>query len=122
MGTPVKTVEHVWTVEELLALGEEARYELIEGRLVPMSPTGLLHGDVELALAAALRAFVHPRRLGRVVVGEVGLCCGGIRTRCGRRMWPSSAPNASPRRPPHRLLRGSPRPGRGDPLPLRPLR
>jgi len=72
MGTPVKTVEHVWTVEELLALGEEARYELIEGRLVPMSPTGLLHGDVELALAAALRAFVHPRRLGRVVVGEVG--------------------------------------------------
>jgi Uma2 family endonuclease len=69
---PVKAPERLWTAEDLLALGEEARYELIEGRLVLMSPTGFLHGDVALALAAALRAFVHPRRLGRIVVGEVG--------------------------------------------------
>ncbi len=67
-----REAERLWTAEDLLALGEEARYELIEGRLVPMSPTGFLHGDVALALAAALRAFVHPRRLGRIVVGEVG--------------------------------------------------
>jgi Uma2 family endonuclease len=72
MAMPVKAPERLWTAEDLLALGEEARYELIEGRLVPMSPTGFLHGDVALALAAALRAFVHPRRLGRIVVGEVG--------------------------------------------------
>jgi Uma2 family endonuclease len=78
MGTGEATMaipreaERLWTAEDLLALGEEARYELIEGRLVPMSPTGFLHGDVALALAAALRAFVHPRRLGRIVVGEVG--------------------------------------------------
>jgi Uma2 family endonuclease len=71
MAIPRET-ERLWTAEDLLALGEEARYELIEGRLVPMSPTGFLHGDVALALAAALRAFVHPRRLGRIVVGEVG--------------------------------------------------
>jgi Uma2 family endonuclease len=78
MGTREATMsvsreaERPWTTEDLLALGEEERYELIEGRLVPMSPTGFLHGDVELTLAAALRAFVYPRRLGRIVVGEVG--------------------------------------------------
>ncbi len=67
-----REAERRWTAEELFALGEEERYELIEGKLIPMTPTGLLHGDVELALATVLRAFVHPRRLGRVVVGEVG--------------------------------------------------
>ena len=67
-----REAERLWTAEDLLALGEEERYELSEGRLVPMSPTGFLHGDVELALAAALRAFVQPRQLGRIVVGEVG--------------------------------------------------
>lgn len=38
-----------------------------------MSPTGYRHGQVELRIAASLDAFVRPRRLGRVLVGEVGV-------------------------------------------------
>jgi len=71
MAIPRET-ERRWTAEELLALGEEARYELIEGRLVPMSPTGSLHGDLVAELTTVLRSFVRTHRLGRILTGEVG--------------------------------------------------
>jgi Uma2 family endonuclease len=38
-----------------------------------MAPTSDEHGGVELNFGAALKAFVGPRRLGRVRVGEVGI-------------------------------------------------
>ena len=38
-----------------------------------MNPTGLQHGDIVIALGAALRDFVRKRQLGRVVGGEVGI-------------------------------------------------
>ena len=47
--------------------------ELVEGRIVPMSPTTDEHGRLELNLGAALRAFVRPRALGKVSTGEVGI-------------------------------------------------
>jgi Uma2 family endonuclease len=72
MAMPVKAPERLWTAEDLLALGEEARYELIEGRLVPMSPTGSLHGDLVAELTMILRSFVRAYQLGRVLTGEVG--------------------------------------------------
>jgi Uma2 family endonuclease len=78
MGTGEATMaipreaERLWTAEDLLALGEEARYELIEGRLVPMSPTGSLHGDLVAELTMILRSFVRAHQLGRVLTGEVG--------------------------------------------------
>jgi Uma2 family endonuclease len=78
MGTGEATMaipreaERLWTAEDLLALGEEARYELIEGRLVPMSPTGSLHGDLVAELTMILRSFVRAYQLGRVLTGEVG--------------------------------------------------
>lgn len=52
---------------------EIGRSELVEGRIVRMSPTGFRHGGVELRIGATLNAFVEPRRLGRVLVGEVGI-------------------------------------------------
>jgi Uma2 family endonuclease len=60
------------TVEEVLRLGAQGeRYELIDGELVPMSPTNWEHGDNEFHVAWVLHTFVGPRRLGKVVVGEV---------------------------------------------------
>lgn len=47
--------------------------ELVEGRIVPMSPTGYEHGLIENALGAELRAFAQAHKLGKVLVGEVGI-------------------------------------------------
>jgi Uma2 family endonuclease len=61
------------TGDELARTPNLGRCELVEGRVVSMSPTGFLHGDIELRFGVALRAFVEPRRLGHVLVGEVGI-------------------------------------------------
>jgi Uma2 family endonuclease len=72
MAMPVKAPERLWTAEDLLALGEEARYELIEGRLVPMSPTGLSHGYTEARIVALLWSYLREHPIGILVTGEVG--------------------------------------------------
>src|SRR5438046_2551833 len=60
------------TIEDVLRLGAcGERYELVDGELVPMSPTGFDHGDVEAFVAWMLNSYVIPRRLGKVVTGEV---------------------------------------------------
>src|SRR5579859_1301066 len=66
------------TVDELLALPEDAQwqYELVDGRLVRMSPTGGGHGEVAVALAARLYNWVIPRHLGRVLAAETGFQLG----------------------------------------------
>ena len=61
------------TGEELARMGNLGRCELIDGRIVEMSPTGDTHGGVELAIGSALRAFVLAHKLGKVRVGEVGI-------------------------------------------------
>ncbi len=61
------------TGEELFRMGDLGRTELVRGEIVYMSPTGHPHGNYEGNFYAALRAFVHPEKLGRVVVGEVGI-------------------------------------------------
>lgn len=59
------------TVEDVLRLGAAGeRYELIDGELVPMSPTGLEHGGVEIWAGSVFTGYVVPRRLGRVFGGE----------------------------------------------------
>jgi Uma2 family endonuclease len=47
--------------------------ELIEGRLVPMSPTGGEHGGIEFSIGGELRSFVRRNKLGYIAGGEVGL-------------------------------------------------
>jgi Uma2 family endonuclease len=60
------------TVEEVFRLSAQGeRYELIDGELVPMSPTNFEHGDTESYAAWVLNNFVLPRRLGKILVGEV---------------------------------------------------
>lgn len=61
------------TGEELAELPDRGPCELVLGRIVPMSPTGGEHGRVEGNFYAALRSFVRPRKLGQVLVGEVGI-------------------------------------------------
>jgi Uma2 family endonuclease len=72
MTTPTQT-EMLLTGEDLLALGDIGPCELVEGRLVKMSPTRLLHGKYEVRLSTALHIFATARQLGVVVAGEVGL-------------------------------------------------
>jgi Uma2 family endonuclease len=60
------------TIDDLLALPDDDwQYELVEGRLVRMPPSGIRATSIGCILAAALVAFVRPRRLG-VVTGEQG--------------------------------------------------
>jgi Uma2 family endonuclease len=61
------------TGEELAAMGNRGPCELIEGRLVQLSPTKPRHGEIENNLAYMLTAFVRERKLGKVQVGEVGI-------------------------------------------------
>jgi Uma2 family endonuclease len=61
------------TADELLQRREDGWcYELVEGRLVRMSPTGWKHGQIVSALFLALARFVEERRLGQVIPAETG--------------------------------------------------
>jgi len=61
------------TGDELLAMGDIGPCELIEGRIVPMTPTGGEHGVIESNLSRHLGNFVVDRKLGKVMNGEVGI-------------------------------------------------
>ena len=61
------------TGEDLFAMGEIEWTELVNGRLIRMSPTGYTHGYIESNFAALLRNFVNQHQLGQVLVGEVGI-------------------------------------------------
>ena len=54
------------TGEELLALGDIGPSELIDGRIVTMTPTGSEHGLIESNLTTELRFLLRQRRLGWV--------------------------------------------------------
>lgn len=61
------------TGEELLEMGDIGPCELIEGRIVPMSPAGARHGHIEVKVATILQSFVTANDLGWVMTGEVGI-------------------------------------------------
>jgi Uma2 family endonuclease len=61
------------TGEELARMPDHDLCELIDGRIVPMSPTNPEHGRIELNIGAALRSFVSTQNLGIVMTGEVGI-------------------------------------------------
>jgi Uma2 family endonuclease len=60
------------TGEELARTPGADACELIEGRIVPVSPGGVEHSLVTANVFRMLDVFVRPRRLGRVLTGEVG--------------------------------------------------
>ena len=61
------------TGEELARMPDHDLCELIDGRIVPMSPTNPEHGRIELNIGAAIRGFVSTQNLGIVMTGEVGV-------------------------------------------------
>lgn len=61
------------TGEELLAMGDIGRTELVKGEIVYLMPTGHSHGFIEFNIGGILRDFVRKHQLGRVLGGEVGV-------------------------------------------------
>lgn len=72
-STFVQENEKLITGQELLAMGDIGRAELVDGRIVYMAPTSGGHGYSEVEIAAVLRNFVRARKLGWVLAGEVGI-------------------------------------------------
>lgn len=65
--------EDFMTEDELLRLPDgEWKYELVEGRLIRMTPTGLEHRDVVMNLLTAMSSFVKSRNLGLVTPPDTG--------------------------------------------------
>ncbi len=62
--------------EELFQLGDIGPTELIEGELVFMTPTGYPHGIIEMNFARFIGDFVHQKKLGILLGGEVGIFTG----------------------------------------------
>ncbi len=65
--------ERLYTADELWALSHEGkRYELDEGVLVEMSPTGDVHGIIALWIGHLIVGFVVAHDLGYVTAAETG--------------------------------------------------
>lgn len=60
------------TAAELYAMGGDAPFELIQGELIRVSPAAIKANYVLVTLIGELHAFVRPRGLGRLSVGEGG--------------------------------------------------
>ena len=65
------------TEDQLLALPEDGwQYELVEGRLVRIPPSGVKASEIGFIIGAAILAFVRPRRLGAVTGPDGGYRLG----------------------------------------------
>jgi Uma2 family endonuclease len=61
------------TGDELARMPDHELTELIDGRIVRLSPTNTEHGRIEANVAMTLGNFMRERNLGLVMVGEVGI-------------------------------------------------
>jgi Uma2 family endonuclease len=69
---PMSESAHLVTAEELERFpSDDNRYELVAGRLVPMTPVSFAHGRTVIQFGALLHEYIRKRKLG-VVVTEVG--------------------------------------------------
>ena len=61
------------TGDELARAPDPGRCELVRGQIVLAKPTFREHGRVEGNFYHELRSFAEPRKMGKVLVGEVGV-------------------------------------------------
>ena len=73
MAVLQKNEERLMTGEELARRPDLNPCELVNGRVVPMAPAGLIHGEVEYLAAGVDRIwFVNPRRRSVLVYRSPG--------------------------------------------------
>ena len=65
--------EKLITGEELAQMVGVGLCELIDGRIVPMSPTNAEHGRTEFRVGHNIELAIKPGKRGQVLVGEVGI-------------------------------------------------
>src|SRR5690348_2577081 len=65
-------VTSIMTAEQLFALGDIGRTELLRGELIRMSPAGFHHGGVAMTLAVLIGAHVRKHKLGTAYAAETG--------------------------------------------------
>jgi Uma2 family endonuclease len=63
----------LFTGEELAVMRNVGPCELVNGRIMPMTPTGDEHGAIEANIAAELRVYARDHNVGKVRSGEVGV-------------------------------------------------
>jgi Uma2 family endonuclease len=60
------------TVDDVLRLADQGKnFELVDGVLVEMSPTSVIHGELESLISHVFRNHVDARQLGLVVAGDM---------------------------------------------------
>lgn len=70
---PVAPATRLITGDELFEMGDIGPCELVEGRIVPMSPSGGEHGVITFLIGSVLTQFVRARKLGWILGGETGV-------------------------------------------------
>ncbi len=68
----MKTAE-LLTYHDIESLPREGRYEIIDGRLIEMSPAGGWHSRAVARISARLVRLLEERGMGYVFAGELGL-------------------------------------------------
>src|SRR5688572_23755826 len=61
------------TGDDILEMPDLECCELVRGSIVHAQPSGFRHGRIAASFFRALDSFVAPRKLGEVIVGEVGI-------------------------------------------------
>jgi Uma2 family endonuclease len=73
MVPPKNNEERLITGEELFRSPNLGPCELVDGRIVPLRPTGRIHGRSEDRLTSRLLNFVESHDKGEVLAGEIGI-------------------------------------------------
>jgi len=68
-----RSEERLMTGEELFRRPDLNPCELVNGRVVPLSPAGAIHGKVELRLGSKLLTYADESGRGLAMSGEVGI-------------------------------------------------